>query len=314
MEEQPKEPLLLFVTGIPSKTDCDEVFRCFQGLGTFKFASLKTKKNYKMITLASPATNLKKGFCILLALDLQSFYQALDCEWIDFKGQTLKVAPYVRDPSLEVFCQERESRKVSVKGPFEAGREEFLFAWLEKVFGKIRKTCRLDIPSYKKSSSLRPSKNTTFWVEFNLQDSAESAISAGSLSLPGSEHPIIIEGFKRRRLPSSRDFHIYWKSFQTLLPLPSSYLKCNGASNLTFLTNYENSLIKQVGDTGKKPGLLMHTAHFEKPCSRAYFNLRDEEFLLREHGLQGFEGGLRFAIVVKSQGSLFLKRPGFTTK
>ena len=298
------QPLLLFVTGIPSKTTAREIEDLFLDLGQFQILCLKSTKDTTKIQFANPLPNLRRGFCILEAMNPFSYFAALEKVQIKILNHSLKITKFLIGRELDEFTKEEESRRVVVKRVPHNLPQEYLIRALERHFGLIRRAFQYEVPS-KKRSCKSLGKYCSYSVEFDSAESARLATNAWSMSLVGVEHPIIIEGFKRRNEVKEKMI-CYHDQIITF----SDGGSCNPCESSGLISDMNRQkfdpLIKLIPVGGNSKRIVLNfggsdlNLHFQKPTSTAYFESR---LALRSKNQAGSHcgaasGHLRFNISV----------------
>jgi hypothetical protein len=218
---------------------------------------------------ASPLCNLKRGFCILQALDKESYIKALSRAVYEFQGRSLRVSEFLTGDQYIEMCSEEDSRKVVVKKvPTQVDSNSFTNC-MENFFGKIRRMYRFE-PSSAYANTITTVKYASFSVEFETKESAEKAVLTGKILLCGYDLPIIIEGFKRKK-----NVHLKTISIQ-LQPLPAR--KPTYSSNYTIVAPlksrindcWTNEAFDESNQRLPKKPASFDILHNERPTSSIY--------------------------------------------
>ena len=295
--------LLLFVTGIPSKTTGLEIADLFHDIGQFRLLSLKDSNKQPKLSPLKLMSSLRRGFCIVEAQDPKSFSKAIQLAQIRFQSYTLKISKFLTGRELEEFTKDEESRRVVVKEVPQYFSQENLVRALEKTFGTVKRAFRYEISAKKQKSWCLNRNHSSYSVEFASPESAIQAVSNTGVLVPGLDHPIIIEGFKRRRQP--HDNGDCQKDQVVRLAEFASCNVCESTGPHRNLPLFSASAgTKNPKDSRPEDG-HRHASevqlHWQKPTSAAYFACRGRLRSMSQadpHHLPQ-KGRLRFNLSVK---------------
>lgn len=275
-------PLLLFVTGIPNNSSEESVMELLKGLGNYRALCLKNSRKEIKILLANPKTNLKRGFCILQAASVEAFENALNLKAIFFGNRSLKISKFMIGPELQEFSENEDLRRVILKRIPTFFTEEDLTSLLEEKYGKVRRIFRFIAPEKSTRSTKKAGRFFTYSVEFDSQESAETATLSAQLFIPGLDSAVPIEAFQRKNEIKEKHISI------NLGPEAASLKrqKSRSTKDLSCEKDGPYPLESQVGCCNARsqviPSILQVSVgkafrflHAPKPTSKAYFACRD---------------------------------------
>ena len=262
-------PLLIFVTGLPSKTTPQVVLDHFKRYGNVQQYKIgNTVKGNKALQ-ANCASNIKRGFCVLKALNQITYKSILSSSEL-FLGRSLVIGPFRQGSELWSHNESINSRRVIVKKVPIRIEEESLRQVLEYQFGNISRMYRFAAESIEKAAKKDKSrKNNTYSVEFVNEESAAKASKHGIICISDSASPIILERFQKKVIESVPAI------VQTINLKSNSYLTNRAtrkpSSNLEELVENMRSIsVRCLVSTTKNIQF-----HCLKPTSRRYFIERE---------------------------------------
>lgn len=194
-----QDHLMLFVTGIPSKSNPLEILDHFLQFGRVQLHKLGSSKKGSRVLHVNPTSNTRRGFCILQALDVSSYHNILDCSAVPFQGRTLAISRFRQGEELAAYNEFVNSRRIIVKKvPATVDLQE-LRCFIELRFGAIARIYLYEAESIQKALKKVSRRRThTYSVEFEAIRSAERASTVGYLELPESSSPVLIERYNRK--------------------------------------------------------------------------------------------------------------------
>ena len=285
MEDSNNETFLLFVTGIPSKTYDFDLEEVFGGLGRFRFARLKKKGSFKEISHGNPLPNLKKGFCILEALDQTSYLNALNNGQLEYLNRTLKINRFQEGQTFEDRCVDEADRKVIIKKVPSQVKKQLLFAALEKEIGKITRMYRFEASHLQKTVLFTDCKYNSYSVEFALKESAILATNIRKLLISSCDIPIVIERFQRKK--QIKDKSIVTKLASPRLQnflLSRQHFKTGGKNKDEILK--KDTSITSTNNIDWSSSPIRITDHFKKPTNKEYYSRRRSDIIPQPANLQ----------------------------
>ena len=276
------EPLLLFVTGIPSKTTSEQLLALLSEFGNFRILCLKNSRDHVTIHAASPKPNLKRGFCIVEASEIDSFNQAIDRECLLVGNRSVKISKFMFGRALQDSSREEELRRVIVKKIPQTFTQDQLTEILCKLFGTVTRIFRYVAPDKAKRVKKKAGRFHTYSVEFDSAESAAQASAMGHFCISGLNCPIIIEGFKRKSDIKVKELNIAISPMQKPYPrstferstsignlhhrsAKAEVIQTNTVSNATNNPNFFSDA-KNLLSIGK----AFRFFHYDKPTTRAY--------------------------------------------
>jgi len=301
-----QDKLMLFVTGIPSKTSPEQVLTHFRQFGAVELHKLGTsKKNNKVLTVDASA-NTRRGFCILHAGDLQAYNAIISSSNVRFQGRTLAISKFRQGSELTQHNEYLNARRVIVKKVPAGICPDAFKLQLQAAFGVITRMYKYEAESIEKAAKKEKKRKTnTYSVEFEEVVNAEKAASASLFYLQGVSKPILVERYQRKSATSDSSQYAnitkplkkdsydhtkdYTKSQQRIANLPTA----DGVSPVSF-------------DEPSKPNSQVHGRyqesvidHCTKPTTRLYFTSRPQ-FQQIESGITPFQDILRFNVKEKT--------------
>ena len=202
-----ESPLLIFVTGLPSKSTVQVVLDHFKKYGKVQLYRISNNSSQaNKVLQAHASANIKRGFCILRALN-ESTYQNILSSSEPFLGRTLAVGPFRQGSELWSHNEHINSRRVIVKKVPALVPEEMLRAALETQFGSIHRMYRFAAESTHKAAKKEKSrKHHSYSVEFDLESSADRAAAEGSFHLAGIHTAVLMEKFQKKPVDQVSSF------------------------------------------------------------------------------------------------------------
>lgn len=195
-------PFLIFVTGIPSKSTSQVVLAHFKRLGQVQMYRLPSNARGLRVLQNPASINIKRGFCILQALNDVTYKKILGSSE-PFFGRHLAVGPFRQGSALWNHNEHVTSRRVILKKVPSNIAEETLHQYLEEVFGPINRMYRFAAESSEKAAKKeRSRKYNSYSVEFSLVTGAMEAAKDGYFYIDGIFNPIIVEKFQKKVTPS----------------------------------------------------------------------------------------------------------------
>ena len=177
--------MLLFVAGLSSKTTPQEVLAFFENLGRVRLLRLRSSKTGSRLTQANPQNNIRRGFCVLEALDSQSFAFILAGSGCVHKGRELTISKLRDEEEFEKFSSQ-QSRKCAILSEVPKFiSSNWLLDGIERIYGQIRKVTNLK--KRKQNPFEVVSSSRSFLVEFCEEASAQRAIKQGHHDLFGND-------------------------------------------------------------------------------------------------------------------------------
>lgn len=196
---QNESPLLIFVTGLPSKSTVQVVLDHFKKYGKVQLYRLNnTSNNCNRVLQAHASANIKRGFCILRALN-ETTYQNILASSEPFLGRNLAVGPFRQGSELWSHNEHINSRRVIVKKIPAKVLEDDLRKVLESQFGTIHRMYKFAAESTQKAAKKEKSrKHNTYSIEFAKEEFAMEASACTTLLLPDFTTPVVIERFQKK--------------------------------------------------------------------------------------------------------------------
>jgi hypothetical protein len=264
------DPLLLFLTGLPNKITVEYVTAKCCEFGNFRLLTLKSTSTSLKVVLGNSMVNLRKGFCVMEALDKESFDNSLRIAYTTIGPNSVKIAKFMQGNELENFCQENEAKIVIAREVPRTYSKLRLQSQIERLFGKTNRVFRLDSPT-----SIEITKTASHFcsysIEFEHADSAANALLASGVYLDDVEQRICLESFKRK-IPKNKNLVV---TFPYLKNQITTTRKPNDVSKTI------QSFPTKAGDTGcSKCGLTSELCRFsllmhnKRPTSTLYFPKR----------------------------------------
>lgn len=202
-----ESPLLIFVTGLPSKSTIQVVLEHFRKYGKVQLYRISNNSNQaNRVLQAHASANIKRGFCILRALN-ESTYQNILSSSEPFLGRTLAVGPFRQGSELWSHNEHINSRRVIVKKVPSMVPEEMLRAALETQFGTIHRMYRFAAESTTKAAKKEKNrKHHSYSVEFDLESSADQASAEGIFLLAEINTSVLMEKFQKKPIDQVSSF------------------------------------------------------------------------------------------------------------
>lgn len=283
--------LFIFVSGIPSTANSPSVLEHFRKIGNVKIHRLESKKYGSKILHLNPSTNTRRGFCVLQAMDGESYQAILTSTSCLFQGRSLAISRFRQGEELLSHNCDVNSKKLILKKVPAGTSIELLQAALENQFGPIDRIYRYEAESpEKKFKKEKTRKTNTFSVQFLNSESAEKVVETRVLVLyldAVNSISVITERFQRQG-GIQPDQEAYKGEFPSKLNMLN---KVKTPFNLpTELKSYQNSQMcyfesnesrpKDEDDAlGNRPQSLIKakldfSEHNYKPTSSNYFMVR----------------------------------------
>lgn len=191
--------LMLFVTGIPSKSSPFQILDHFTRFGSVKIQKLESLKKGSRVLPVNPTSNTRRGFCILQADDLRSYQNVLSSAAVPFQGRTLAISRFRQGRELLEYHEYVNSRRVIIKKVPAETNPELLEKLVERRFGSIERIYRYEAESIEKAiKKLNKRRTHTYSVEFKTIQAAETAASMGAFNLLGKGSLVHIERYNRK--------------------------------------------------------------------------------------------------------------------
>lgn len=273
--------MLLFVTGIPNTSEVEDIACLFQTFGSFTILSLKSLKDQTKIVAANPQPNLRRGFCIMEAHDLDSFRSVIEMETLCIGKHSLKVTEFLHGTALERFMQVEESRRVIIKRVPRAFHMERLVCALEGSFGKIRRIFSYEAPDRAKKPKATTAKFGSYSVEFETTESAGKAAESRTLTLPAElGGQFFLEAFKRRNDVKFKDV-TYMDRLLPDSPAPKPTMVSQVPKEASLKSpGFLPELLPEPDKSEPNPlwqssWVIESLLHNEKPSSAYYFTVRE---------------------------------------
>lgn len=259
----------------------------FSSFGSFRILNLKTTKSDERVHSTNPSSKIRRGFCLLEALNTESFENALRAPTFKIGDRSLKISKFENGHALQHYSSQEDSRRVILKKVPSHLKEEELTEPLEWYFGRIARIFRYLAPASSSKSQRRTPRFVTYSVEFGSNESAAKAASIGSLSFLGLPNSIIVQGFNRTKDVSSK------ANSPTSDQQTKNQYNCSNSTNPSTLMqgekNFErtNCIVNKWDFKTTLPqgrdsvdyfsvGKAFRFLHSMKPSSTAYFTFRDD--------------------------------------
>lgn len=284
--------LMLFVTGIPSKSKAHEILAHFTTYGHVQLYKLGSKNDGNKVMKANPASNIKRGFCILLARDLKSFRNVLNSANVLFQGRTLAISRFRQGRELYEYNQYVNSRRVILKKVPINIDQNLLRLFIESEYGKLSRIYCYQAESKEKASRKNPSrKSHTYSAEFDSIQDADKLAKCSFIYLPGGQVKIQVEKFNRK--PSSLETNFILGEEVPGIGLLNHDTDGREMTIPQFETFSESRLDSQnhhngVGINQERSDIR---CHFLKPTSRMYF---EKSTTIKLRNTVKYQNGLRF--------------------
>lgn len=275
---QNESPLLIFVTGLPSKSTVQVVLDHFKQYGKVQLYRINspTNTNCNKVLQAHASANIKRGFCILRAFS-ESTYQNILSSSEMFLGRSLAIGPFRQGSELWSHNEHINSRRVIVKKVPASVLEDDLRKILETHFGTIHRMYKFAAESTHKAAKKEKSrKHNTYSIEFEHEAFAEEASVCESLLLPDFTTPVAIERFqKKTQLPGvtsietsqSKNYNMH-KSYEDGNPKPNKLLRNLFTADTTQLSPSSQNLRRTLG-------IVELEYHAQKPTAKKYHEVRE---------------------------------------
>lgn len=191
-------PLLIFVTGLPSKSTVQVVLDHFKKYGKVQLYRINNSSQGNRVLQAHASANIKRGFCILKAFNEPTYKKILSSSEL-FLGRTLAIGPFRQGSELWSHNEHINLRRIIVKKVPSKVTQDALKLAVETQFGTINRMYRFAAESTQKAAKKEKSrKHNTYSIEFDHEASAQKAANNGSLLLPDCENPVVIERFQKK--------------------------------------------------------------------------------------------------------------------
>lgn len=287
--------LLLFVAGLPSKASPGEVKEFFSCIGNVRLLRLRTNKKGTRLTESNAQNNIRRGFCVLEALDRWTFKTVLHSTGIVYQNRKLAITQLRDRESFATYAEDLSRRKVVVSGVPRFLSPTDLCDQLMFTFGEIRK-----VTPHKSSQNLVKAaifNHREFLVEFVYETAAQLALCRDTVQIMcnGGAYTLSVRQYQTCKQKTSEPSSANGSSAHTLKsgtvdPHLMKYAEKFQDINANKITSGEISCLKD----GKK--LLPWNTHFLKPTSQRYHETRSK--VASYHNLNGngnqYQNSLRF--------------------
>ena len=249
--------LMIFVTGIPSKASPAVVLEHFQVFGNFQIHRLGNSKKGSSSLNLNPVANSRRGFCVLKALDYESYVKVLNSSDKLFHGRSLRISHFRYGPELASHKEFMNARRVIIKKVPNGTCSELLQTYLENTFGPITRMYRYEAESLEKAlKKEKRRKSNSYSVEFVEISSAIKATSLNCFYLPGCTTSIIVEKYHRTT------------------NISFIQLKQKTSNQSSRLLDFQNKLVPQVKHSAELTNLFTSDSKGGFPCSGEIHHLK----------------------------------------
>lgn len=214
-----EDKLMIFVTGIPSKTTPEVVLNHFRQFGTVELYKLGTSKKAFRVLSNNPSTNTRRGFCLLQARDVITFNNIISSSSVKFQGRSLAVSKFRQGSELYLHNEYINSRRIVVKKvPADTCPDAFR-SQLETAFGVITRMYKYEAESAQKAAKKEKTRvNNTYSVEFEEVATAEIATIDPYFYLQGVSSPVIVERYQKKSQSAQSSLDPKNNKVQTKIP------------------------------------------------------------------------------------------------
>ena len=261
---------LLFVAGLPSRATPEEVQCFFSRLGVIRLLRLRTNKKGTCLTPSNPQNNIRRGFCVVEALDEQTFANLLGKSGTLYANRTLTITKLRDEAAFSSYTADLAKRKViltRVPRLFPHGK---MVQLIEACCGEVRKIGLKK--ASQKSANGQQALYRDFLVEFTDEESVFRALARQTL------HAVWNQQVFRFSLCKYVANHRKAEKFGENSCRKTLKLG-DGASNIVGNYHRPHQADSQAGgDRGDCSSLitdlLSWEAHFTKPTSTIYHKTR----------------------------------------
>lgn len=277
-----EDHMMLFVTGIPSKTTPEVVLQHFSRFGTVELFKLSNVKKFNKVLSSQPSTNTRRGFCVLQAKDSQTYTKVLNSIHIQFQGRSLAIIRFRQGPELSNHNEYINSRRVIIKKVPAGICQDSFKEKLQSAFGTITRMYRYEAESIEKAAKKEKRRKTnTYSVEFDEVASAEKASSKGLFYLQEVSVPVVVERYQRKALNGENYITNLKSGMQTRINANiNSQVVTSKANTSQLVTSDKVKALVLSCAPSTKPAVYHHGSHdismehFVKPTARQYFTTR----------------------------------------
>ena len=170
------EDLQIFVNGIPSRVQPSTVLDYFCQFGSVFMQRLSSDGNLVTVHPVKAAVNTRRGFCVLLAGNKETFDTILKLPSHEFLGRSIGVSKFRTGNELASHFKLVNSKRIIVKKVDSRICLEDVRSTLEQHFGKLEKIYRFEAESLDKASKKEYKRRTyTYSIEFVDSEQARKA-------------------------------------------------------------------------------------------------------------------------------------------
>jgi len=180
LRQECSSTLLLYVAGLPSKATPEEIEEFFSQLGSYRLLRLRSSKKGIRVMGANPLNNIRRGFCVLEAQNLQSYSTLLSIAGLLFKRRKLAITKLRNKDEYFEYTADQAKKKIVLSDVPKMVSSQTILEQLELSFGRVRK-----LTHHKEKVFLEKQQNfcsNTFLVEFLFEESVQEALGIGCIT------------------------------------------------------------------------------------------------------------------------------------